>query len=221
MKTISRRVNRVVRVLLILLLTLYASVGCFRTAKYEAGNTVAPITGPGTDTRLMMQTDKDTFSTDDITVDLSYGWYDIEETKERYNGNYKWILEEKGLKNIEYGIYARPEKYHRSDRFSGVVFEDKSIDHYYLVKELSGELFTEEYGYTVGFLNFISYNHKEQITIPKEAFEEKERVPRIHLVIIGWAEDDSGAGYRIKDMAYLSIRYKYIDDNTIQFVNPS
>ena len=216
MKVITRRVNRVVRVLLILLIVAFSSVGCMRKeAKFEAGNTVLPITMT-TRTMMMAKSDKDTFSIDGVTVDLLYGWYDIEEVKERYNGNYKWRPEHSGSKDIHYSIYARNEKYEISHIFYKV-FNDKSIDNHYLIRELSGELFTEDYGYTVGFLNYIDYNHKEQITIPKDVFEEKNRGDRIQLLIIGWVENDSGSGYNIGDMAKIYISYKYIDANTIQF----
>ena len=215
MKTISRRVNRVVRVLLIFLLTFYTSAGCFRTAKYEAGNMVLPITMT-TRTMMMVQSNKDTFSIDGVTVDLLYGWYDLEEVKERNNGNYKFRPEHSGSKNIHYCIYVRNAKYEISYIFYEV-FNDKSIDNHYLIRELSGELFTESYGYTVGFLNYIDYNHKEPITIPKDVFEEKNKRESIHLLIIGWVESDSGSGYNVGDMAKINIPYKYIDANTIQF----
>ena len=87
MKTISRRVNRVVRVLLIFLLTLYASAGCFRQeAKYEEG-TFRRFSSFRTSMMLALQSDKDTFPIDDVTVDLLYGLYDIDIVEDEYNGN--------------------------------------------------------------------------------------------------------------------------------------
>ena len=81
MKAITRRVNRVVRVLLILLIMAFSSVGCMRKeAKFEAGYEALPGARAG-DLYLMAQSDKDTFSIDNVTLDLLYGLYDIEEVE--------------------------------------------------------------------------------------------------------------------------------------------
>ena len=211
MKTISRRVNRVVRVLLIFLLTFYASAGCFRTAKFEAGAIVLPLTGTG-ENLMLLQSDKDIFSLDNVTLDMYYGLYDLEKLEERYGGDPKRMYEIEG-KMPFFCVYAYDYyNWHKGNQ----VTDYATIENYYLIKEMRGvDVCKKEYGYTVGFLNYISYNKKVQITIPKELFTEKKGSLEISMNTVYDFRDEKGM-YQFSDFYKTRIFYTLMDDGTVK-----
>ena len=176
-----------------------------------------PIARSG-NTLLMLKSDKDTFSIDDVTMDLSYGFYDIDELEGRYNGDiFHFYPKLEGYKKPFFCMYVWEEDGYA--RFSGITepgTDYKQIENRYFIKEFSFEsVWKREYGYGIGFFNSITFKHKEKFTFPKEVFS-KER-GEIVMAIVPLYEDLNIAGqYQFYYYSKKSFLYKFIDKETIQ-----
>ena len=211
MKTAVRKLNNAIRVLLILLIILLPSVGCGGSG-FETGADVLPLTGTG-DMLMLLKSDKDTFPMGDITLDLYYGLYDFDELEEDYHGDLEDMYRRyDGIKSMPFFcIYIHPSS---KTYWEDFVQDYKSIENYYLIKEIHGDFSRKEYGYDIGFLYSISYNHKEQIKIPKEAFESGQGCIEVEMVAIYNLREEGVECYYMGEYYSTSIFYE-IKDNKI------
>ena len=212
MKVITRRVNRVVRVLLILLIVAFSSVGCMREkAKFETGNfRVASFFRVSM--MMALQSDQDVFPIDDVTVDLFYGLYDVDIVEDEHNGNPRGEYSSQPG-HIVFVLYAYdfsniPDLYEVSDY--------TKTEGLYFIKDIpEEEAFSEDYGYEADWLAYITYHHNEQITIPQESFTSDKG--DILLTLSLWDEYEKGSGkhFYCWDTS-IRLGYERLDDNRVK-----
>ncbi|MBQ3017061.1 MAG: hypothetical protein IJD79_09815 [Clostridia bacterium] len=118
--------------------------------------------------RILVESDKDLFDIDDVSLEVKYGTYLIDE-KEKYENKY--------YDNDFFALYACEEKYQYG--IASIDINDyKSIPNwYYLFEVPMGVAFKEEYSFDLkGLFKKIEYQRRVTIKIPKEIFSEEKGV---------------------------------------------
>ena len=155
------------------------------------------------------------FEIDDVTFDLYYGLYNIDEYKKtgyKPQNTYQRFVDDK----IFFGLYVCDSEYFY-DVHNDLEFPDYTIiDNYYFIRKISEEeAFSGEYGYTKNYWKGITYNHCETITIPSEIFSKESGVFVIKIVgfIEPYGEIDN---YYTSTTGYIDFKYQVIDETTVQ-----
>ena len=209
-----KRVERTfITVLVLLIVTLLISA-CGKDVKLEKGfgYTFTPDI-----IMLGARSDTDTFSKDNVAFDLYYGVHDIG-YDEKYNTHPETHYRKDGYEKIFFGLYICDAE-HSLDVVNDMEVDNyKMIDDHYFVKEISEEeAFSEEYGFTMSYWKGISYNHSEEITVPREIFSAKTGSFAIKLIAFHLPTNE-GDNYHTSTASHIEFDYKVIDVNTVKII---
>ena len=212
----NKRQSRAFRVLLILLIVALAFSGCRQEAALEKGfghfHTRNSI-------MLGVRSNTDIFAKDDVTLELYYGTYDIDYCKNDVDAKASYCRTHLADSKIIFGLYVYDPQ-HSPYIISEMKISDyRAIDNYYFVKEISEEdAFSEEYGLTTSRWCGITYNHREEITIPSEFFSEESG--RFNIELIAFLEsNDEEAGYYTTVVSHQEFGYQTLDENTVKITS--
>lgn len=209
----TRYVYRVVLLLLILSMALSAT-GCGWNSdkyKFEIGHFDYTFTP---DSIMMGAKSKtDTFAKDAVSVELYYGVHNIG-YDERYGTDPKsrYTLSAFPDEKILFALYVCDTEF-SLDVVNSMNFEDyKNIDNYYFVKEIfEDEAFSEEYGFNMTYLQGVTYNHHETITIPAELLNKEKGSFSIKILAFQGPLSDSGI-YHTTNGSHIELDYEIVDD---------
>lgn len=225
-RTANKTMKPVYRVvLLLLMLSLALSLtGCrlnSDTYKFKSGYfgytfTPEPI-------MMGAKSNTDIFTKDNVSFELYYGVYDIEDTEE-YNTDPKDTHRRPFLGDVKifFALYICDAEF-ALDVSNDMEFNDyKNIENYYFLKEISEEeAFSEEYGFNMGILRGITYNHHETISIPAEIFTEEKGSFAIRLVAFQGPLTGSGTYYTSTSRG-IELDYEVMEDKVkIKFDYPN
>ena len=168
---------------------------------------------------IAVRSDKDTFSREDVTIDLFYGFHNTE-YDEKYNYDPKDGYLAGDYKEVVLCLYFGHYIYGENELFTRGEFEDyKSVENHCFVKEISdGEAFSGEYGYTMTRREGVTYNHRETVTVPLECLIENEHgVGFIRIEFRAFCKPQTeGDRYLATAAGSLDLRYENVDDSTIK-----
>ena len=201
---INRKRIGVFRALLILLIVVLTATGC-QNAKLKKGfDNQLPLI------RIGVKSETNTFSIDNVTFDLYYGFYDVNESIDDEKRRYGELVYQKMFFAIYiHDSYAKVHRAYNADY--------KSIEEYYFVKEISEEeAFSKEYGYIDGGRwKGTEYNHKEMFTIPKEFF--KENAGRVEIEVLCFYQiSDTEKPFVTSKNRHMKLSYKKLNENTVE-----
>ena len=204
MRKINRKRMGIFRVLLILLIVVLTATGC-QNAKLKKGfDHQLPLI------RIGVKSETNTFSIDNVTFDLYYGFYDVNESIDDRKRHYGERVYEK----IFFAIYIVEAD---APSPGAYLMDYTSIEGYHFIKSISEEFaFSEEYGYIDGGRwKGTAYNHKETFTIPKELFMNEQGRIRIEILCFMQITNDETPFYTMHNR-FMRLNYETVDIGKIR-----
>lgn len=200
----------------IAIITLYALLstvlmtGC--SPKYHSGDT-GHQSFIMSDIFSAVYSDTDTFDKNEVTLEFRYGFYDIDYVKKYNSYGYRQYSDDK----VIFAVYITD--YEHCYDFSGLdEFADyKNIEHYHFIEEITEDeaLSDYNYGYTMGWIKGVKYNHTEKLTIPSELFDE-EKSTLVIVVASFIYPNENHKEYFPFEYSTLEIPYVHVDENNIK-----
>lgn len=157
---------------------------------------------------------KTSFPIDDVTVKFHYGVLSADQA-EQDDSPESYYLRYEDETDVIFGIYVSTENRLYSTDY---LYEDyRNIEDHIFVKEASSkEVFDGEYWHNETYFG-VSYNHKEDFTIPAEIFTED--IGEFYIRIIPFTTSTNHTEYKAQSPHSISISYKKIDDDTIKLIS--
>lgn len=175
---------------------------------YEAGNFSYTLTPNST--MLGIRSSEDTFSIDEVVVELHYSVYPYDYS------NPEGLYHHESDTGLLFGIYVCAEEYEESI-FSSMLFDDyKNIENHIFMKgATSEEVFGGEYWHKMEYSG-ITYNHHEDFTIPSEIFIKEKG--KLCIKIIPFNTNENYIGYKTCRPNVITLYYQKLNANTIQLL---
>ena len=198
------------------LMTMLAAImllpGCERRSGFETG--FGYNSHMGYMLPMGVRSDTDTFSKDDLTLELYFGTYDSDYV-EKNGSDPRTFYDREGDEFAFFGLYICDWE-HRLDLVGFSEIPDHTaVEDHLLIREIPAEdAFSEEYGFTMGRLRGIEYNHHETVTVPPE-FLQGDRGSFVLKLVAFVDHGGEGPDY-ISARHYIEIDYQMIDQNTIK-----
>lgn len=166
---------------------------------------------------LGAEAETNVFSKDDVSFKLYYGFFDKNDDEDSHN--YSYTLEE--TDSVIFAMYICERQY-MFDISNNQEYEDyKNIENHYFVKQLSDEeAFSDEYGYSMDFINGVSYSHSETINIPEQFFLNDSSSFMIQWVSFIEPKEEDGV-YLSTNVGYLRLHYDIMADGQVKITTLS
>lgn len=158
-----------------------------------------------------VKSEQTSFAVDDVTLDFYFGGSVAEyspDSGRQTVGLALYFCNEKAYRNLDIGL----QKY----------ASYKDIDGMYFVKLISTADFNSgDYNVDVTLLKGKVFQHNEVLTVPKEIFASDD--DHFGLAFIEFYTDDNESrnGYYISTVNCLVMKYKFLNDATIELMKPS
>ena len=162
---------------------------------------------------LAVSSESDTFDANNVTLDLHFAFYNSKKrTPEEAKRMYYQAKEDD---NVFFSLYIRGE----DDFLDEITVKDgdyTNIENYHFVKTIyDEEAFSGEYGYTMGYIKGIIFDHNEPITIPAQFFNKMQGSFQI-LIMSFYDQANENGDCNSNGGQALEIDYQMLDDGTIK-----
>ena len=197
----------ILAIIAVLLCVIFCLSGCSRVYEYESGDFHIHLWVP--DILIGVRAPTDTFSIDNVTLDLYYSFY--ENAHPLPEGAYTHYTES----GFMFALYVSNNNSYTVAQ--GEIIDDyKNVKNKYFVKEITEEEFYNGYGYSYNRrTGTVTHDHSEAIIIPKELFNQKSG--KIYIVIYNYNTSDEYEGkYRRRLAASMYLTYEILDENTVK-----
>lgn len=165
----TKKVFKIFVMVLAFMTMILSLTGClrFQHAKFEKGFSYTLSPDP-----IMMgvRAETDVFEIDDVTLDLYYGFFDIEYC-ERYDVNPLQMYKKEATDKVLFVLYICKSEAESPFIIDEKILNYKEVDNHFFIKEITEAVAgTTDYGYLLSPVNGVEYCHSEKITIPEEIF---------------------------------------------------
>lgn len=161
-----------------------------------------------------VRADTDTFSRDDLTLELYFGTYDSDYVKENSSDPRTFYGREEDELAF-FGLYLCDGDYREDLGPFSETPNHKAVEHHVLLREIPAQdAFSQEYGYTAGWFKGIAYNHHETVAIPPE-FLQGDKGSFVIKLVAFVNHGEEGLEY-ISASHSLEIDYQAIGENTVK-----
>ena len=201
----------VYKVVIILLIVTMSLAGCEEEKlEYEQfGYTLASdlIT-------LGVRSDTDTFSIDNVSFDLYYGFFNLDSALRHEKGGYL----RSDWENVFFVLYISEDDVINTFRTHATIDEYRGIKDYYIAREIGEEdAFSEEYGYTISRIHGIQYNHKERFTVPSNYFSKQSGKFTVSIVALLYQNEEKQQ-FMTAEVGYIELNYKKTDESNVRLI---
>ena len=217
-----KRYIRVLCLILAVALTfmLFAACDSRSPYKYSHGDFGSP-SFKHTSVMMGVRSDQDEFSTDDVVLQLYYGFYDLNskdaadiQQDKRLSGYHK------ENDTLFFALYITDESVMTMKKNYDEPVDPENVSNWHYIKTITEEeAASKEYAYKESFLYGTYYNHNEPIKIPPEVFQSKGIRGSFYIVIEFFTiPEGSNDAYFANYESLLKISYSKTNENSIKVV---
>ena len=209
---------QMIRAVLILLLCSVLLGGCHQKQQFEFGDfsykhRYDPV-------MMGLKSSTDTFPIADVSLDFYFGLFPVDARVPKYYYSKSHI--ENGNDEVFFAVYinANPD----DSIYPYQTYHDyRDLDNYYFLKEISEQdAFSEEYSFSIDFWSGVTYQHHENIIIPKTVFSEgmmTEDRGEFEVVIIAWQPIKEDGTYFMSYRKDMSVLYSVTSKGNLKLLN--